>query len=94
MACEWTLLTVNRSFGTRQEVRRLRVQSSGRHPRARLPLVERLLREAEDETLRPLAGLGSIYPFMVVGRLADAGATADELVEATHGRLELGLDHW
>ena len=55
---------------------------------------ERLLREAEDERLRPLAALSLIYPFVVAGRLADAGAKADELVATTHGRPELGLDQW
>jgi adenylate cyclase len=55
---------------------------------------ERLLREAEDENLRPLATIAMIYPFIVVGRLAEAGAKADELIAVTHGRLELGLDQW
>jgi class 3 adenylate cyclase len=55
---------------------------------------ERLLREAEDERLRPLAAMALIYPFMVAGRLADAGAKADELIATTHGRPELGLDQW
>ena len=54
----------------------------------------RLLREARDDTMRPLAALGLIYPFMVVGRFAEAGAAADEVIAATHGRDELGLEHW
>jgi adenylate cyclase len=55
---------------------------------------ERLLREAEDERLRPLAALSLIYPFVVAGRLAEAGVKADEVAAATRGRPELGLDHW
>ncbi|HEY2388691.1 MAG TPA: adenylate/guanylate cyclase domain-containing protein [Candidatus Binatia bacterium] len=55
---------------------------------------ERLLRKAQDDRLPVLAAVSLIYPFMVVGRFAEAGTAADEVIAATHGRPELGLDHW
>jgi class 3 adenylate cyclase/tetratricopeptide (TPR) repeat protein len=54
---------------------------------------ERLLRHARDEELRPVAIMAMLYASIVVGRLAEAAAKADALVEATRGRLELGREY-
>ncbi len=55
---------------------------------------ERLLRHAQDEKLRPLAPLSVIYPFVVVGRLAEAAAKIEEVISITRRQPDFGLDDW
>jgi len=56
--------------------------------------VDRLLRHAQDEKLRPHAPMGLIYPFVVVGRLAEAAAKIEELISLTREQPEFGLNDW